>query len=333
MKFIIPLTEAEQITLLDASRYAPWARFRQRAHAVYLSGKRYSLNQLADIFAVDRDTVSDWLRAWEGKGLLGLRDDFHPGRPSKGSVEDKKWLKQTVAESPHQLRDVIEKYKKRTGKDLKKGTLIRWLRNEMMTWKRCRRSLKKYRDQDRFNDAKRILTEFHNREKQGELDVYYLDESGLSSKSCVPYAWQIKGQTIELPANVNGRLNVIGLINRSHQSYFEIVEESVTNETIIRTIDGFIKTHEPKKLTIIVMDNAPIHKKAVKKAQWNWLAQKVWVWYLPPYSPELNPIEILWKQIKYFWLPWEAHCCFDTLKSELKNIFESLGSKYRINFA
>lgn len=41
MKFIKSLTEAEKITLIDASRYAPWTRFRQRAHAVYLSGKRY----------------------------------------------------------------------------------------------------------------------------------------------------------------------------------------------------------------------------------------------------------------------------------------------------
>jgi len=54
MKFVKGLSEAEQHTLLDASRYAPWSRFRQRAHAVPLNGKRYSLAQLADIFEVDR---------------------------------------------------------------------------------------------------------------------------------------------------------------------------------------------------------------------------------------------------------------------------------------
>ncbi|NOU20552.1 MAG: IS630 family transposase, partial [Methyloglobulus sp.] len=55
MKYIKGLNEAERQTLLDASRYAPWPRFRQRAHAVLLSGKRYQLGQLADIFEVDRD--------------------------------------------------------------------------------------------------------------------------------------------------------------------------------------------------------------------------------------------------------------------------------------
>ncbi len=142
MKFIKSLTEAEKITLLDASRYAPWARFRQRAHAVYLSGKRYRLEQLADIFDVDRDTVSIWLQAWENQGLLGLRDHPHPGRPSKVSAEDRILLKQLIEESPHQLREVIDKYKKCTERSLTKGTLIRWLKKEGLIWKRCRRSLK-----------------------------------------------------------------------------------------------------------------------------------------------------------------------------------------------
>lgn len=53
-----PLTKEEQRTLLDASRYAPESRFRQWAHAVYLNRKGYRINQLADIFVVNRDTVS-----------------------------------------------------------------------------------------------------------------------------------------------------------------------------------------------------------------------------------------------------------------------------------
>jgi transposase len=50
---------------------------------VYLSGKGYKLDQLADIFGVDRDTVSGWLDAWEVDGLLGLRDQLSPsGKPA-----------------------------------------------------------------------------------------------------------------------------------------------------------------------------------------------------------------------------------------------------------
>ncbi|MGZ5009025.1 MAG: transposase [Methylobacter sp.] len=30
------------------------------------------------------------------------------------------------------------------------------------------------------------------------------------------------------------------------------------------------------------------------------------MWFLPPYSPELNHIEVLWKKIKYGWLSWDS---------------------------
>jgi len=46
MKFVKGLSEAERRTLLDASRYAPWPRFRQRTHAVLLSGKHYNLARI-----------------------------------------------------------------------------------------------------------------------------------------------------------------------------------------------------------------------------------------------------------------------------------------------
>ncbi|MGZ5030573.1 MAG: transposase [Methylobacter sp.] len=59
----------------------------------------------------------------------------------------------------------------------------------------------------------------------------------------------------------------------------------------------------------------------------------VWAWFLPAYSPELNPIEILWKKIKYEWLPWAAYYCYETMRSALSEILENLGGKYRVNFA
>ena len=58
MKFIPTLTEADQIALEAVHHKAKTHRQRQRAHAVLLSAKGFTLEQLADIFSVDRDTVS-----------------------------------------------------------------------------------------------------------------------------------------------------------------------------------------------------------------------------------------------------------------------------------
>src|SRR2546425_7566937 len=55
--------------------------------------------------------------------------------------------------------------------------------------------------------------------------------------------------------------------------------------------------------------------------------------YLTTYSPELNLIEILWRNIKYAWLPFSAYQCLNALRDALENILKNFGSKYQITFA
>jgi transposase len=55
--------------------------------------------------------------------------------------------------------------------------------------------------------------------------------------------------------------------------------------------------------------------------------------YLIPYAPELNLIEILWRHIKYFWLPFAAYQCMEALREALEQIVKDFGSKYQITFA
>lgn len=100
MKFITALTEADQGDLEELHRDGRTHRQRQRAQAVLLSAKGYTLEQLADIFSVDRDTVSAWLDAWQQKGLGGLADAPKPGRRRKidGSLEA--LLRDILIESP-----------------------------------------------------------------------------------------------------------------------------------------------------------------------------------------------------------------------------------------
>lgn len=55
--------------------------------------------------------------------------------------------------------------------------------------------------------------------------------------------------------------------------------------------------------------------------------------FLPPYSPEFNIIEILWRFIKYDWLPFSAYLSFKNLVGEVDNVLRNIGTKFKINFA
>jgi len=72
MKFVTPLDEATRARLQTMYHDAPSFKCRIRAHAILLSDRRYRLEQLADIFNVDRDTVSIWLTNWEEHAFDGL---------------------------------------------------------------------------------------------------------------------------------------------------------------------------------------------------------------------------------------------------------------------
>lgn len=175
-------------------------------------------------------------------------------------------------------------------------------------------------------EQRTLLEALQMQEVAGEIDLFYLDESGFSADACLPYAWQPQGKTLALPANTTGRLNVVGLVSRQGASYFHTVETTVTSTVISEVMTGFIQTRPAtNKLTVVIMDNAPLHRKAERESQAEWLLGGVWVWFLPHYSPELNLIEILWKKIKYEWLPWAAYANFQSLRMALQDIFENYG--------
>jgi len=81
MKFINSLDENLIKYLNDLIKNSPTHRIRIRAHAVLLSYKKYSIDAIADIFEVHRDTISRWLDSWHDNGISGLQDAPKPGRP------------------------------------------------------------------------------------------------------------------------------------------------------------------------------------------------------------------------------------------------------------
>jgi hypothetical protein len=88
-----------------------------------------------------------------------------------------------------------------------------------------------------------------------------------------------------------------------------------------------------KKPALVVIDNAPIHTSdELEEEVERWEDEGLYLKFLPPYCPELNLIEILWRKIKYEWLPLDAYRGFKTMTDALFEVIRGIGSKYRITF-
>ena len=118
MKYVSPLTEADQKALEEVYQAGKTHRQRQRAQAVLLSHRGFALEQLAVICAADRDTISGWLDAWQDKGLAGLADAPRPGRRRKIDGRLELILRDILIEnpSPHMKALLMAEAKKRAPK-------------------------------------------------------------------------------------------------------------------------------------------------------------------------------------------------------------------------
>lgn len=147
----------------------------------------------------------------------------------------------------------------------------------------------------------------------------------------LPYAWQHKNKPLLLPASRSKSLSALGLMTPSCKLFSRTYEGSVDSQIMIDFIDEFVP--QINKRTVVILDNAPIHKS--KKFLSNidrWREQDLEIFFLPTYSPELNKIEILWRFIKYKWIPLDAYLNFQNLKDRLDETISQVGSKYIINF-
>ena len=131
MKFVTPLTAAEQITPLEARDQGPTAALRRRAQAVELSSRGYRRTALADLLGVHCETVSGWLDLWDTQGLRGLYDQPRGGRPPRFTPAEAEQVRIEVEQSPRQLRQVQARLQDQLGKTASRQTLRRVIKKSM----------------------------------------------------------------------------------------------------------------------------------------------------------------------------------------------------------
>jgi transposase len=332
VRYVQSLTENQRQTLEDIRKHDPSSRARTRAHSILLSSRRITIKEIVKIYQVDRDTVASWIKKWAQNGVKSLYDKPRCGRPSKLTLEEKELAHQYIKEEPRGLKQVAERLSQKTAKSLSISSLKRLAKKARLRWKRVRKSLKSLRDPEEFAQCQRELAALQKQEDQGKIDLYYFDESGFTLDPYIPYAWQEAGSVIEIPAAKGGRINVLGLMNRKNELHPYLFDQSINTSVVVACLNDFCKSI--KKKTVIVMDNSSIHRsEEFEEYISRWKKQGLIIKYLIPYAPELNLIEILWRHIKYFWLPFSAYRCMEALREALECILKDFGSKYQITFA
>jgi len=133
----------------------------------------------------------------------------------------------------------------------------------------------------------------------GEIDLKYLDESGFCVWSEPGYTYYFRGEQkrLEQTKRRGRRLSIIGFFQPLISFIYGLVIGGVDRKSYIQMM-VYVAQEAQKagRIRVIVQDNGPIHRcKEVQKLWTKWENMGLYIFFLPPYCSEMNPIELEWQ--------------------------------------
>ncbi len=135
------------------------------------------------------------------------------------------------------------------------------------------------------------------RAKREKALIFFADESGLRSDHHAGTSWSVKGQTpIVKATGARFSLNMLSALNALGHFRFMTVEGRVTAKVFREFLKRLITGMERK--IFLIVDGHPTHKAKLVRAFVEANLDRIELFFLPPYSPELNPDELAWAHVK-----------------------------------
>jgi transposase len=151
--------------------------------------------------------------------------------------------------------------------------------------------------------------------KQLGAEIWFGDESGLRSDFHAGTTWGRKGQTpVVRTTGTRYRLNMLSVVNRRGRMRFMIEKSRLNGEVICRFLDRLMVGSS--KPIFLIWDGHPNHKSTKVAGKVRSYKGKLRLYLLPGYSPELNPGEGVWREVKSHRLGRVGVFAFADMKSK-----------------
>lgn len=292
---------------IDARSYSHEMLERMRRDAVRRVEKGESPEALAQGLGINRRTIYRWLAAFHYGGADALAAKPIPGAPPKLDAKQMARLVRLIRDkTPQQykfeyalwtlaiIRELIDRVFGVRLSEVSVGRLMKRLgftpqRPLWRAWQQDAALVERWREQEYPQIAARA-------KREGAV-VMFADESGIRSDYHAGTTWAPVGRTPEVSATgARYGLNMLSAISPRGDFRFMTVEGRV-DATVFREFLRRLLVGMTRKVFLVV-DGHPVHKaKAVKQLVADH-SDALELFYLPPYSPQLNPDELVWGHVK-----------------------------------
>ena len=276
---------------------------RKQAIRLYKTGKRYK--EIAGLVEVHFETVGKWVRAYQSGGIKEITSKTKGRKPGVFKhltpEQEKRIQKLIIDKTPDQMKmtyalwtrkAVMALIKEKTGVKLAIRTVGTYLSQWGFTPQKPLRNayeqspvkVKKWLDDD--------YPAIKEKAKKEGAEIYWGDETGMRSDCQHGRGYAPKGKTpvIKLSARRTST-NMISAISNQGKVRFQIYDGRMNAQQLIEFLKRLIK--DAKRKVILILDNLRVHHANLVREWLEKHSEKIEVFYLPPYSPELNPDEYL----------------------------------------
>lgn len=289
----------------DARKLSPSAQEEKRKTAIKLRKKGMFIKDIAETLGVSPQAVSGWLKRYNTQGMSALKAKKRG--PDKGvgchlTPDQEKQVKQMIVDhQPDQLKmdyalwtrkAVMELIKQETGINMPVRTVGDYLKRWGMTPQKPVRQAYEQNPKavQRWLDDE--YPEIKARAKAEKAEIYWGDETGMRNDSQHERGYAPRGKTPVVRLNANRTsTNMISAITNQGKVRFRIFDGTMNTGILIDFCKRLIKSSGRK--VYLILDNLRVHHARIFKA---WLLKhrdEIEIFYLPSYSPELNPDEYL----------------------------------------
>mgnify|MGYP002713239235 CR=1 FL=1 len=292
---------------IDARKLPPKAQELLRRSAMKRVDAGESPEDVAAGIGINRRTIYKWISAYHYYGEESFITGTRPGRPAKLSGKQLEKLAKIIrTKNPQQLKFeyalwTIPMIRRLIGEqfdvklsEVSVGRLLKRLgltpqRPLYRAWQQDKALVESWRDKE--------FPKLSRRAKRENALIFFADESGIRSDHHAGRTWAPKGQTPVIEATgARFSMNMISAISNRGQFRFMTVDGTVTATVFRDFLKRLIQGMERK--IYLVVDGHPTHKAKLVRTFVEANKDRIELVILPPYSPELNPDELVWAHVK-----------------------------------
>lgn len=289
----------------DTRKLKPEVLQQLRHQAIRLRKKGMTYLAISEVIDVHYSTICGWWKAYEREGAKGIRlktrGRKYGAKRTLTPEQEKELQKMIEDKEPDQLklpfalwtrRAVLQIIKKLYRIDMPIRTVGEYLKRWGFT---PQKPLKRAYEQNPEAVTRWVSEEYPvivKRAKKEDAEIHWGDETGLCNNSQHGRSYAPRGRTpaIRLCAKKE-RINLISSITNQGKVRFMVYQDMMNSQTLIKFLERLIKDTDQK--VFLILDNLRVHHSKLVK---EWLVghqEEIELFFLPAYSPELNPDEYL----------------------------------------